>query len=84
MEWVRDKTRYNTETATEIFSTRVDDQYFGVMLPTLYRSPGGRFFAVLSDEMDLFEDTDDICAWLQKYDAPAEAYIEVGIELVDG
>lgn len=84
MTWVRDGRRYSTDTATEIFSSRVDDQYYGLYWATLYRSPGGRFFAVEQESMTLFDETEDIRRWLERYDAPEDAYAECGIEIVEG
>ena len=82
---------YDTENATEILEGEeyFDEDLGQKIVETLYRSPGQRFFLLITDTFSGDEDIKlvserDAIEWLSNQNAGEDAYERAGIELEMG
>ena len=95
MQFVRDRTIFDTETAELIFAGPVD-MGLGPGVTTvgkLYRTPKGKLFMTTAElgepceevhvAFDVIENEhiDSIVSWLEKNDAPASVYEAAGVAI---
>ena len=83
MKWIRGLKSYDTDTADELFEGTYTYRNESIS-ETLYRTPKGALFIADSNSDMRLVEVEEVKEWLERFDAPEDLYVEVGIGVEEG